>query len=112
MLLRLPATLVKQRYAVLCSIDLPFEQLDADRDGKVTREELKAYYHKNGCAPVQVQTLYSPSLVGNTVSMDVNSDALFNLLDLNKDGQISLYEWQKGGRDIEEVKRYLAARIP
>src|SRR5205823_4552005 len=26
----------------------------------------------------------------------------FTELDLNKDGQISLYEWTKGGRDVEE----------
>src|SRR5260370_11191991 len=30
--------------------------LDADGDGKVTREELAAYYRKNGFAPLQIQS--------------------------------------------------------
>jgi Ca2+-binding EF-hand superfamily protein len=66
---------------------VPFEQLDADRDGKVTLDELKAYYAKNGAGAVQVQTTVAPSGF-----VDPLTDVLFNLLDTNKDGKLSREE--------------------
>jgi Ca2+-binding EF-hand superfamily protein len=74
--------------------------LDTDRDGKVSRAELADYYRKNGGAPFQVrfgadvnvqfrvgQFAPAPPASGEAVS-----EALFNLLDTNKDGKLSRAE--------------------
>jgi Ca2+-binding EF-hand superfamily protein len=79
---------------------VPFEQLDADRDGKVTVEELKAYYEKNGLGPIRLQQSVpvnarnariraTAALLGNS---DPGNDPLFSILDTNKDGKLSREE--------------------
>jgi len=76
------------------------EALDADKDGKVTLAELSAYYRKNGFAPFQFQ-LNAPQ--GNLLAMGAAflgggaaepsaaavNEALFGLLDTNKDGKLT-----------------------
>ncbi|HEV3256796.1 MAG TPA: EF-hand domain-containing protein, partial [Gemmataceae bacterium] len=80
--------------------------LDTDRDGKVSKEELMAYYRKNGGAPFQVQGVQTAdprllrlqpqvaSMPGGQApaSSDALNEALFKLLDTNKDGKLSKEE--------------------
>src|SRR5262245_23253190 len=61
-----------------------FEELDENNDGKVTLEELTAYYRGS--------TLGTPLLVASLTqgySSDALTDALFNLFDFNKDGKLT-----------------------
>jgi Ca2+-binding EF-hand superfamily protein len=80
-------------------------EMDADHDGKVTREELADYYRRNGGAPFQsqfgapnngVMTPKGRVIVGGqpaaNVSADAINDVFFNLLDTNKDGKLSREE--------------------
>ncbi len=64
---------------------VPFEQLDADRDGKITFEEFCDYYRKNGAGPV----LLTANVAGG---QDGTADRVFDLLDTNKDGKLSREE--------------------
>jgi Ca2+-binding EF-hand superfamily protein len=75
--------------------------LGANRDGKVTRQQLADYYRKNGAAPFQFQAgggdaMTQYRLVGlaqvSTPSADVLNQTLFDLLDTNKDGKLSRAE--------------------
>jgi Ca2+-binding EF-hand superfamily protein len=79
---------------------VPFESLDADRDGKVTLEELKAYYKQNNLGPVGVSgaPAVSPALATRAARQAAvlppaaPGDPLFALLDANKDGKLSRAE--------------------
>jgi Ca2+-binding EF-hand superfamily protein len=73
------------------------EELDADKDGKVTLAELSAYYLKKGFLPLQVQ---ADSAKGNPLggiyggkraepTVEAVGEALFALLDTNKDGKLT-----------------------
>jgi Ca2+-binding EF-hand superfamily protein len=77
--------------------------MDANRDGKVTRQELADYYRRNGAAPFQFQVgggnPYSATrvrLLGmaqtGTPSADALNERLFELLDTDKDGKLSRKE--------------------
>src|SRR5262249_39565490 len=74
--------------------------LDTNKDGKVSKEELAAYYRKNGGMPFQYSFAQDqgPAMPGGGFVVDVNgrqqtgqsladqlNDALFKLLDTNKD---------------------------
>ena len=67
----------------------PFPRMDADRDGKVTLEEMKAYYAANGCGPLLVN---APDIRQAAGKADPASDSLFRLLDTDKDGKLSKAE--------------------
>jgi Ca2+-binding EF-hand superfamily protein len=74
-----------------------FEELDANKDGKVTLAELSAYYLGKGFLPVQLRAestqdsplvaMYSGKRVEPT--MEAVGEALFALLDTNKDGKLT-----------------------
>jgi Ca2+-binding EF-hand superfamily protein len=69
-------------------INAPFDQLDANKDGKVTLEEMKSYYRRSGFAPMQIDPDPDPSLAQTL------TDALFKHLDRDKDGKLSREELQ------------------
>jgi Ca2+-binding EF-hand superfamily protein len=71
--------------------------LDADKDGKVTRAELAAYYRKHGLAPFQLGATgpdplkAASAFLGGGVEPTVEEvrEASFTLLDANKDGKLT-----------------------
>jgi Ca2+-binding EF-hand superfamily protein len=76
------------------------ETLDTDKDGKVTRAELAAYYRKSGFAPFQFQFnagQVNPAAMGAAFlggsrpepSASALSEAIFNRLDTGKDGKLT-----------------------
>jgi Ca2+-binding EF-hand superfamily protein len=74
------------------------DALDADRDGKLTLDELKAYYRKNGVAPFQFQVHQDPAPLPFPANLRqpppppssaAVTEALFSVLDANHDGKLS-----------------------
>ncbi len=63
-----------------------YRVVDADGDGKITREEMAAYHHEFSGGAAQVQP------AGRTIIPPQVDQALFNLLDTNKDGKLSKEE--------------------
>jgi Ca2+-binding EF-hand superfamily protein len=66
-----------------------FAEVDRDpADGRVTFEELTAYYRTHGVGPLQAEVLRNPS------ATDRENQALFDYLDRNYDGKLSKEELQ------------------
>lgn len=83
------------------SATLKMEAVDADGDGKVTRAELAAYYRKHGFTPFQFNfTGGGDNPIGKLAilfgggrsepSVEEVNKAIFELLDTNKDGKLTL----------------------
>jgi Ca2+-binding EF-hand superfamily protein len=63
---------------------VPIAELDTNKDGKVSPEELAAYYRRNGAGPYAAVTG-----AGRGNATDQLTNALFAALDVNKDGKLS-----------------------
>jgi Ca2+-binding EF-hand superfamily protein len=81
-------------------------KLDADGDGKVTRDELTTFYRNNGLPPFGISSsprqsgvvflnAASGRLGNSSGSADALNKRLFELLDANKDGKLSRDELKK-----------------
>jgi Ca2+-binding EF-hand superfamily protein len=64
----------------------PFAELDANKDGKVTLDEFKAYYKKTGFGSFQLRGAAGQGKSG------LMTETLFKYLDKNKDGKLSKEE--------------------
>jgi Ca2+-binding EF-hand superfamily protein len=83
-----------------------FAELDANKDGKVTRDELARYFRSHGLSPFQLRgdnnsMMGGVRLVGSfgggdTASPEAISKYLFERLDTNKDGKLSAAELAAG----------------
>lgn len=68
---------------------MDFAQLDSDKDGKATRAELQAFYRRAGFLPVVAVIRYP------TADQRKLSNAVFDQLDRNHDGKLTLAEWKQ-----------------
>jgi Ca2+-binding EF-hand superfamily protein len=75
----------------------PFAELDANKDGKVTRDELKAYYRRQGLGSFQVRGASSQGQSGAL------TEALFKYLDTNHDGKLSREELAAAGEVLHRL---------
>jgi Ca2+-binding EF-hand superfamily protein len=75
----------------------PFAELDADKDGKVTRDELKAYYRRNGLGSFQVRAASGQGKSGAL------TEQLFKYLDTNHDGKLSREELAAAGEALHRL---------
>ncbi|MCI0462231.1 MAG: hypothetical protein L0Z62_35205 [Gemmataceae bacterium] len=66
------------------NINVPFAQLDSDRDGKVSGRELSSHFDRFGFQPLQIVT--NPFNPNNS---DAASETLFKHLDRQKSGKLS-----------------------
>ena len=79
--------LMRQQFGLFAENPVaPFAEIDANKDGKVSLDELKNYYRKNGFGPLQAQPDPEQG------AAQVLTDALFKHLDLDKDGKLSKQE--------------------
>jgi Ca2+-binding EF-hand superfamily protein len=99
---QLARPLSNQSYSITSRSGPAKTDLDADKDGTVSRAELSAYYRKNGLPPFQFQYDSTPNgglgLVlfygGSRPDPEVAkvSQAIFALLDTDKDGKLTQKE--------------------
>jgi len=66
---------------------LPLAQLDTNRDGKVSKEEFRAYFRKNGMGPMR----FSQQNFEAATATQIN-ESLYKRLDTNRDGKLSKEE--------------------
>jgi Ca2+-binding EF-hand superfamily protein len=120
----LPQTLFNSGFLIGRNVQTN-DGLDADRDGKVTRDELAAFYRKNGGAPFQVmmgpanpnngRIAVAPGGFGMAggYSTEALNEALFKALDTDGDGKLSKEELEAApnliakldGNDDEMISR-------
>jgi Ca2+-binding EF-hand superfamily protein len=94
-------------------------ELDADKDGKVSRAELADYYRRSGASPFQLKGGGTANPWDSTVrlfladgtlaggggrpSADALNNRLFELLDTNKDGKLSRAELEAGVKKLAKL---------
>src|SRR5262249_22314771 len=71
---------------------VPFTDLDEDRDGRVTLEEFRAYYARSGAGRLVMVAAAGFAPPAANDQGGTPTDAVFNLLDTNKDGKLSRKE--------------------
>jgi Ca2+-binding EF-hand superfamily protein len=71
--------------------------LDTSKDGKVTLEELQAYYRKSGFGPVQMR---AAQVQGRSGAM---TQTLFKLLDANGDGKLTSDEIARASEALHRI---------
>lgn len=77
---------------------------DADGNGRITKDEYRGYFHRR--VQAKADTLSSSAkpggdpLVRGAKGAANGLPAWFAALDADKDGQVALFEWRKGGRAI------------
>jgi len=97
-----------------------WKKWDADADGLISLDEWKVYWRQKNMGPgvlvkknpSEQETESAKKPLDNKIDAKVVQaqvsktppvlPAWFAQIDLDKDGQISLYEWKKAGKDIEE----------
>jgi Ca2+-binding EF-hand superfamily protein len=73
------------------SVSAPdFEEFDRDRDKRVSLDEFLRFYRSSSAGPVRLAPPSNQPIQG--VSQDALNDALYKLLDSNKDGKLSRSE--------------------
>jgi Ca2+-binding EF-hand superfamily protein len=80
--------------------DTAKQEFETDEDGKVTLEAFARFYKKYGAGPVRV-TNYPPQ----GTAADALTDALFELLDTNRDGKLSQEELAAAEKKILALDR-------
>lgn len=75
-----------------------FTELDANADGKVTPEELAAYYRKAGLGNVLIG-------VGRIPTSAELTDALLKNLDTDGDGKVSEKEWKAAAVSLQKLDK-------
>lgn len=78
---------------------LRLAEVDANKDGKVTLEELIAHYQRTGLSPLRFST------GSNQAHVDGITDALFKQLDANSDGKLSPQELGKAPDMLQRLDR-------
>jgi Ca2+-binding EF-hand superfamily protein len=77
--------------------EVPFAELDGNKDGKVSLDEMKAYYRKGGFGPLQAQPDPEQG------AAQVLTDALFKHLDRNGDGKLSRDELSRAEKSLAHL---------
>ena len=81
-----------------------FEQMDADKDGKVTKEEFKKFRET-------MAEKLKDKLPGGGAMLDKLFDGMFEKMDADKDGVVTKEEFEKyqpaGNLDPEQLKKLI-----
>jgi Ca2+-binding EF-hand superfamily protein len=107
-------------YTYLAAESPPLEDLDRDGDKKVSLAEFLRYYRSTPAAPVQIAPMFTQLIQG--VSQDALTDALFALLDADKDGKLTrdelaaaetvLHKYDQNDDDLIAVQELLTGGAP
>ena len=90
--------LLKNPYSYALRDAPAFENLDRDRDKRVSLDEFLRYYRSSSAGPVQLVPPFNQSI--QSVSQNALTETLYSLLDKNKDGKLARAE-------VEDAERIL-----